>query len=241
LSGSTKVIVLTLAISGVFAPTIALKTNAGIVAGSDHLAAYDGQDVPGQPDVDATVASEPQPLPSLQDLSTFDNAATSSSLTGPANSVVDMATDAVQTQTSESPLLLLSSTASSRPAGSKFVAGQSSSLSLAVQASNQAVNAITPMPAKTGRLAFWSDTNPASAADILAAFQNAGMGTVISTVLASNAPTSPVDVSAYVVIPLSNQFLSDGGVPEPSTYIMWMVLGTGTLSVRWWRRRKRAL
>jgi hypothetical protein len=94
---------------------------------------------------------------------------------------------------------------------------------------------------KHGRLAFWSDSNPASAADILAAFQSAGMGTVSSNVLTSNETGSPVDVSAYAVIPLSNQTLSDGGVPEPSTFIMWAIMGIATQLLRWRRRRYRAL
>ena len=93
---------------------------------------------------------------------------------------------------------------------------------------------------RTGNLGFWSDADPSSPTDVLAAFQAFGIGSLWNTVLVEVKPTTPVDVSAYVNLPLSASFLSDGGVPEPSSVVIWLLLGTSGLVARWWRRRRKA-
>jgi hypothetical protein len=92
----------------------------------------------------------------------------------------------------------------------------------------------------TGNLGFWSDADASNPTDVLAAFQAFGIGGLYNTVLVEVLPTAPVDVSAYVNLPLSASFLSDGGVPEASTFAMWLLLGGGGLACGWWWQRRAA-
>lgn len=92
----------------------------------------------------------------------------------------------------------------------------------------------------TGNLGFWSDADASDPTDVLAAFQAFGIGGVYNTVLVEVLPTAPVDISAYVNLPLSASFLSDGGVPEASTFAMWLLIGAGALAFGKWRQKHMA-
>jgi hypothetical protein len=112
-------------------------------------------------------------------------------------------------------------------------------LDLLIQA-GMLVHNVVGVDQATGNLGFWSDADASNPTDVLAAFEAFGIGGLYNTVLVEVLPTAPVDVSAYVNLPLSASFLSDGGVPEASTFAMWLLLGGGGLAGRWWRQRRTA-
>jgi len=100
------------------------------------------------------------------------------------------------------------------------------------------VSSVVGVDQQTDRLAFWSDGDAGKPTDVLSAFQTFGIGSAYQTVLVEVRPTNYVDVSAYVNLPLNARFLSDGGVPEASSFVIWALLGTGGMMAGWWQRRR---
>lgn len=227
-----------LALVAVFTSAIGPWAWAGIVVRPDQLVTYDGQNNVSEAVGDLSNGPDPQPLPSLQDLSTFDSAVATGLGGIQTSALIDVGGGVTAAASAGSPQLVVGSGENTQFLAPVFTGAKQ--LSTQSQA-NQVPDVPAAVGSQSGPLGFWSDGNPASPTDVLAAFRNSGLGSVSNTVLAPGNLTPSVDVSAYVVIPLSDDALTDGGVPEASTFVMWGTVGSGGIILVCWRRRRSSL
>ena len=170
-----------LAIVGVFAPAFAPWAWAGIAVTSDQLVTYDGRNYASQAVAEPPNGTDPQPLPTLQDLSTFASGVATTPRRSQVSALLNMGDGHLATASAGSPQLFVGTGGNIQFSGPvPTSAAQPFTQSQANQAPN--ITAVVDSPA--GPLAFWSDGNPASPTDVLAAFQSSGLGSVANTVLA---------------------------------------------------------